>query len=576
MMSSCERFVITYNGEIYNIPELRAEVERRGQRRWRGVSDTEVLLELIADLGVEAALEKANGMFALGLWDRRDKRLYLARDRFGEKPIYYAPRGSAFAFASELTALEAFSALQLSISEDALARYFVRGYFPAPHSIYDGVERLAPGCVLSWRPGEAPRVRSFWRLDELVCAGAANRRRLAAPDSGAEELDALIQKATAARMVSDVPIGVFLSGGIDSSLVAAAMQKSASQPITTFTLGFEDPRFNEAENARAVALHLKTNHIEETVTAGSALEIVTKLGRIYDEPLCDDSQIPTYLVSAMARKHVTVALSGDGGDELFGGYRRYTGTPALWKLIRRIPFASIGSTAFELAPPQLLDLAFGFLRGFSDRHGKGAGVGRTMRRIAPWMKARSLLELYELSLAKWPYCALPLQSIKRMELNLDDVRPPVTEGIELLSWHDQHNYLPGDILTKVDRASMAVSLETRAPLLDPEVAAFAWRLPPAQRTRKAMLKQVLRRHLPAALFERPKSGFTPPLEAWLLGPLRGWAEDLLSPARLQRQGLLNPRCVSSFWRRYRAGGSLEEFRVWSLLMLQAWLDARGR
>jgi asparagine synthase (glutamine-hydrolysing) len=576
MISACGRFIITYNGEIYNFPELKAELEARGARRWRGTSDTEVLLQLIADFGVEAALERANGMFALAVWDRSEKRLHLARDRFGKKPLYYAARGKAFAFASELSALEAFSSLQLAIDEEALARYFVRGYLPAPHSIYGGVCKLPPGCRLSWRAGEAPSVRPYWRLDDVIRSRAADQTCVESPDSIAEKLDSLIQKATATRMVADVPVGVFLSGGIDSSLIAAAMQKCASRPITTFTLGFEDPGLSEAENARAVARHLGTNHIEETVTAAQALDVVSRLGDMYDEPLCDDSQIPTYLVSALARKHVTVALSGDGGDELFGGYRRYDGTPALWKLLRKIPFASLGSRFVERTPAPVLDIAFGFLRGFSNRYGKGAGVGQTMRRIAPWMSARSLLELYEFSLAKWPHRALPLRSVRSIDPDWRQLNPPVSEDVDVLSWYDQHNYLPGDILTKVDRASMAVSLETRVPLLDPEVAAFAWSLPPAQRTGKAMLRSVLNRHLPAALFDRPKTGFTPPLEAWLLGPLRSWADDLLSPARLQRQGLLDARSVASFWKRYKAGGTLEDFRAWSVLMLQAWLEARGK
>lgn len=579
MTSACGRFVITYNGEIYNFRELRAKLEARGGRAWRGTSDTEVLLELIAACGIESAIERANGMFALAVWDRSERRLHLARDRFGEKPLFYAARGDAFAFASEMSALEALSALQLVVSEQSLARYFACGYFPAPRTIYDGVNKLPPGHILSWSPGEMPSVRPYWRLDDVIREGAIARQRLEISATAVEELDRLIQRATAARMIADVPVGVFLSGGVDSSLVAAAMQNAASSPITTFTLGFEDPRFDEAEVARAVARHLGTRHIEETVTADRAIDVVTKLGAMFDEPLCDDSQIPTYLVSAMARKHVTVALSGDGGDELFGGYRRYIGTPALWKLVRKMPLASLGSTAVGLAPPSLLDVTFGFMKGFSDRYGQGSqggSVGRTMHRIAPWLKANSLLEFYELSLAKWPHDALPLRAISCRASSCNGLRPPVVDDVDLLSWHDQHNYLPGDILTKVDRASMAVSLETRIPLLDPEVAAFAWRLPSSQRRGKALLKEVLKRHVPAALVDRPKAGFTPPLEAWLLGPLRSWAEDLLSPERLKRQGLLDSRRVSAFWARYKVGGTLEGSRAWSVLMLQAWLEARGK
>lgn len=576
MHSACGRYVLTYNGEIYNFRELRAELEASGRRDWRGNSDTEVLVELIAACGLTAALEKANGMFALAVWDRHEQSLHLARDRFGEKPLYYATRAGGFAFASELTALETMPCLDLSIGIEALARYFVRGYFHAPDTIYEGVRKLPPACMLRWRKGEEPVIQRYWSLDRVIRSRTSARHAPIDRAEAVERLDGLIGKATALRMIADVPLGVFLSGGIDSSLIAAAMQQQSSRPVTTFTLGFEDPRFNEAAHAREIARHLGTEHIEEMVTPARALDVVGELGRLYDEPLCDDSQIPTYLVSAMARKHVKVALSGDGGDELFGGYRRYLGTPALWKVMRRIPFAPAAGLAIQATPPILLDASLGFLKGFSDRLGRGAAVGQTLHRISPWMHARSLLELHEFSLERWPRDGLPLRQRAAAPECWGDDAPPVDGDLDLLCWHDQQNYLPGDILTKVDRASMAVSLETRIPLLDPEIAAFAWSLPAELRRGKAILKAVLGRYVPASLFERPKAGFSPPLEAWLRGPLKSWADDLLSPARLRRQGYLDDAKIAAFWKRYQAGGTLLDFRAWSVLMFQAWLDARGK
>lgn len=576
MASSDGRFVVTYNGEIYNFTALRAELEARGSRTWRGSSDTEVLVELIVEIGLEPALKKLNGMFALAVWDRAERMLCLARDRFGEKPLYYVERAGGLAFASELTALEAMGVTERQLSQEALGRYFVRGYFAAPDCIYTDVRKLPPASFLSWRSGQAATLHTYWSLDEVIRAGAPARQAPLDRVAAAAELDRLVQAAVAQRSISDVTLGVFLSGGVDSSIIAAALQRTSSRPITTFTLGFDDPALNETDHARQIAAHIGTRHIEAIVTPRDALDTVSVLGRLYDEPLADDSSAPTYLLSAMARKHVTVALAGDGGDEMFGGYRRYHGTPALWRAMRRAPLRSLAGKIASATPTPVLDVAFGFLKEFSDRHGKGAGVGQTLHRIAPWTRARSLLELYQHSLQKWPSHALPLHSLARIEPAWPIASAPADGELDQLSWHDQHNYLPGDILTKTDRASMAVSLETRLPLLDPDIAAFAWRLPEEARRGKAILKDALALHVPRALFERPKAGFTPPLEKWLLGPLNAWANDLLSPERLRRQGLLDERRVAAFWRVFQRGGTLEEGRAWSLLMFQAWLDARGK
>jgi asparagine synthase (glutamine-hydrolysing) len=576
MMSADERFVITFNGEIYNHRDLRAELDRAELHNWRGGSDTEVLLELISRHGVESALAKVDGMFAFALWDRREKRIFLARDRFGEKPLFYGFRGEGLALASELTALEQIKLLNLRVSRENVARYFTCGYVPAPYSIYEDVFKLPPGCLLTWTPGGEAKISSYWSLDDMARGAIAERRPISMADA-VEELDRLIQASVAERMVADVPVGVFLSGGIDSSLVTAAMQKCASQPVTTLTLGFEDPRFNEADHARAIATHLGTRHIEETVTVDQARSVVTRLGRMYDEPLADASQIPTYLVCEMARKHVTVALSGDGGDEAFAGYRRHFATPALWRRIRQVPMRGLARSAIDTAPLTALNVGLGFLKGFSDRYGAGGDVGPALKRVAPWLDASSLIELHERTLEKWPTDDPVVLGAR--ELNGRDQGFLPEEEVDQLCLHDMRNYLPGDILAKVDRASMAVSLETRIPLLDPDVVRFALSLPVELRLQgaqgKLILRETLRRYVPEHLFDRPKSGFAPPLEGWLLGPLREWAEELLSPAALSRHGLLDVERVRRFWARYQRGGTTEDARIWSLLQLQSWMTARG-
>jgi asparagine synthase (glutamine-hydrolysing) len=377
-------------------------------------------------------------------------------------------------------------------------------------------------------------------------------------------------------MVADVPVGVFLSGGIDSSLVTAAMQRCASRPVTTLTLGFEDARFNEADHARAIAQHLGTHHVEDVVTPDDARNIVSKLGRMYDEPLADPSQIPTFLVCEMARKHVTVALSGDGGDEGFAGYRRHFGTPRLWRRIRKLKMRGAVRSMIMATPVSALNVGCGFLNGFAQRYA-GSDAGPALKRVAHWLGATSLSDLHERTLEKWPRDE-PL--VAGAELRNGSAKHFTPKGeVDQLSLHDMQNYLPGDILTKVDRAAMAVSLETRIPLLDPDIIRFALRLPEDLRlqgdTGKLILRETLKRYVPEKLFDRPKTGFTPPLESWLLGPLREWAEELLSPAALARHGLLDLPRVRQFWARYKRGGTTEDQRIWALLQLQSWMAARG-
>ncbi len=381
-------------------------------------------------------------------------------------------------------------------------------------------------------------------------------------------------------MIADVPLGVFLSGGVDSSTIAAIMRQVASGPVKTFTIGFEAPHFNEAEHAAAVARHLKTDHTEHYVSAADAQAVVPTLGAVYDEPFADASQIPTLLLCAMARRHVTVALTGDGGDEMFGGYVRYPGVPRLWNAIRRAPFRGCAARAIAATPAPVLDKAFAFLGPLGNQYAARGKLGASIRRAGTWIAAASQAELYERTMSAW---------IDPGELLIDPGPPPppwrpkapasFASDLEAMQWRDAVDYLPGDILTKVDRAAMAHSLETRVPLLDPRIAAFAARIPASMKMRngagKWLLREVLHRYVPRALIERPKVGFSAPLHDWLTGDLRGWAESLISPARIKAQGLLNPKPVEKLWRGYLAGDSSADHKVWTLLMFQSWMAARA-
>ena len=578
MVSACGRYVLTLNGEVYNYRALRQEVEATGAVAWRGRSDTEVLLEAIARFGIGGALEKVSGMFAFAVWDRDRCSLQLARDRFGEKPLYYAADRVALTFASELTALERAPGVTGALSPNALSLFFRYGYIPAPLTVYQGVRKLPPGCVLTWREGAEAEVAPYWRLGEVVESGQSNR--LIDPAAAVEELDRLLREAIEPQMLADVPLGAFLSGGIDSSLVVAIMQSLATQPVKTFTMGFESPAFNEAEFASAVARHLKTDHTEHTVTEDDARAVVPRLGAMFDEPFADASQIPTFLISQMARRHVTVALTGDGGDEMFGGYVRYPGVPRLWKAIARLPFRRTAAAALAALPLGLGEGALGFLGPLARQYASRGRLGPALRRAAGWAAAGDLDDLYELTMTAWPDPDTLLVSPPTARCAWRPRRPAFDNGLEAMMWRDSIDYLPGDILCKVDRAAMANGLETRLPLLDPRIAAFAWRAPPSMKLAggetKWLLRQVLDRYVPRELIDRPKMGFSVPLHDWLTGPLRDWATDLLNPVLMRRQGVLNVEPVAEVWRRYLAGDSSADHKVWSLLMFQSWQAERGR
>jgi asparagine synthase (glutamine-hydrolysing) len=578
MLSACGRYAIVVNGEIYNFRQLRAELDACGNIAWRGHSDIEVLVETIARFGLEPALRRAKGMFAFGLWDRQARTLHLARDRLGEKPLYFAQLGTGLAFASELTALEQLPGLSSDLSPDALAAFFRFGYVPAPMSIYSAAHKLEPGALLTWREGEPPSQSYYWQVADAVRAGRGER--LTDCEDALERLDQTLREVVARQMISDVPLGAFLSGGIDSSLVTAIMQSQSPTPIRTFTLGFDSAEFDEAEHARAVARHIGTDHTEHRVTVADAQAVAPMLGTIYDEPFADSSQIPTFMISRMARRDVTVCLTGDGGDEMFGGYVRYPGVIRLWNAMARIPAKGVAASALQALPLPFVDRAAGWLGPLARQYAAKGAVGPSLRKAARWLRAPSREALFESTMTLWPQPHALLGGSSDGGSAWRPEAPEFDNEIEPMLWRDTVDYLPGDILCKVDRAAMANSLETRVPFLDVDVVDLAWRAPPSMKVRgqetKLLLRKLLSRYVPPELTERPKVGFTVPLHEWLTGGLRAWAGDLLAPSRLRRQGVLAPAPVEAAWRALAAGDSSLAPQLWSVLMFQTWMEARGR
>lgn len=578
MISASGRYVIAFNGEIYNHTALRAELP---QLPWRGHSDTETLLAGIEHWGFEATLRKAVGMFAIALWDREQRRLTLARDRFGEKPLYVARLQGATLFASELKAFDGWPGFAPPIDRGAVALLLRHNYIPAPHSIFEGVSKLPPATLLHIDgPTQVGTPQAYWSLRDAAQRGQRD------PFSGTDEeaTDALerhLDAAIALQRVADVPLGAFLSGGVDSSVVVALMQRQSATPVRTFTIGFDVPELNEAEHAKAVARHLGTDHTELYCSGQQALEVVPKLATMYCEPFSDSSQIPTFLVSQLARQHVTVSLSGDAGDELFGGYTRYDLTPARWSRVSRVPqplrralghaiqsvqpagWDSLGHALWRLAgrtPPQRL--------------------GDRAHKVAAMMMTRTPEAFYRdmNSHQSCPQRVVIGATEPRTVLDQPSLWPELPSFDERMMFLDMLSYLPDDILVKVDRAAMAVSLETRVPLLDHRLVEFAWSLPLRFKRRdgvsKWLLRQVLYRHVPRHLVERPKTGFGVPLSEWLRGPLREWAEHLLDARRLREQGLLDVAYVRRMWRDQLEGRAEWMYLLWDVLMLQAWLDTR--
>ncbi len=579
MCSASGRYVLTYNGECYDHPALRRRLESQGVR-FRGHSDTEVLLAAVEAWGPQKALTATNGMFAFALWDRDERKLLLARDRIGEKPLYYGWVGRRFVFASQPGAFRAVPGFAARVDRGVLAAYLRLGYVPPPASMLAGFATVPPGATVTITPGVAPGVMpepvAYWSAADEVAAARD------APCTGGEgevlaALEELLTGAVRERLVADVPVGAFLSGGIDSSLVVALAAEVACGPVRTFSIGSDDRRFDEAADARRVAAHLGTAHTEWVVTAADALGLVERLDEIWDEPFADPSQIPTRLVAGLARRDVTVVLSGDGGDELFGGYNRYTLGRALWRRAGRFPtpVRRVAGRVAGTVPAGVVDGVFALLGHLLPRRARLRTPADKWHKLAEVLGAADPDELYVRLASAWPDPArLVPGATERSSAAIDPAVWPPGAMEERMMFADLVAYLPGDTLVKVDRASMAVGLEARVPLLDPRVVRFAWRLPLDLRIRpgrsKHLLRSLLARHVPPALWDRPKMGFDPPVGEWLRGPLRDWAETLLAPARLAAEGFLDPATVAEVWRRHRTGRRNHTYALWGVLMFQAW------
>lgn len=576
MVSTGGRFVLAFNGEIYNHQEIRSACDGVSPRTWRGHSDTESLLAAFEMWGVPNTLSRIVGMFAIALWDRESRTLTLCRDRAGEKPMYYGWQGNSFLFGSELAALKAHPAFRAEIDRRSLTLLMRHNYIPAPYSIYQGIFKLPAGSWLQVsHTSREGTPTAYWSLAEVAQGGAAN------PFAGteAEALEALERKLTAAvrgQMMSDVPLGALLSGGIDSTTITALMQSVSPTPVRTFTIGFEEQEYDETVHARAVARHLATEHTELRLTGSDAQALIPALPDIYDEPFADSSQLPTHLVMKLARQKVTVALSGDGGDEFFGGYNRYMHAPKVWKKLAWLPYGvrrAVGS-AFLAIPAAGIDLTLGRVARLAGVAHVGEKVHKLGHRLA---HVKTLDEFCVSLLSEWPQPQdIVLHGAIPSNL-LDEPQrwPKLGDAVDRMMALDAMVYLPDDILVKVDRAAMAVSLETRAPFLDRDIMEFAWSLPRHMKIRdgqgKWIVRKLLDKHVPRALIERPKMGFAIPIDAWLRGPLRSWGEDLLDPALLERQSYFDVKGVRRIWDAHQRGYGAFGHRLWSVLMFQSWL-----
>ena len=562
LVSSCGACVLVYNGEIYNAPDLRRELEARG-RSFRGHCDAEVLVEACAEWGVEGALERLNGMFAFALWHRRDRTLTLARDRMGIKPLYWGRMGDTYLFGSELKALRAHPAWRAEVDRGALAAYIRHLYVPSPHCIYRGIHKLAPGHTVTLAAGREPKIAAYWDLRAV----AKDTPRETMDDAEATlRLEAALGRAVRCRMVADVPLGAFLSGGIDSSLIVALMQDAHDKPVRTYSVGFEEAEFDEAPFAKAVAAHLGTDHTELYVSARDALDLVPGLPDCYDEPFADSSAMPTMLVSRLARKSVTVALSGDGGDEIFGGYKRYYRADVLRRRL-------------GLAPAALRRGAAAALRAWPS----GSRYGAYRRgRAADHLAVEDEVALYR-SLVCYVNdpAALVLRADEPRGVLWDGtVARDIPDFMERCGFFDSVTSLPDQMLAKVDRASMAAGLEVRVPLLDHHVVELAWRLPPSVKyagphENKRLLRAILYNYVPRPLVDRRKRGFGVPIAAWLRGPLRDWAEAQLEPRRLFEEGFFDAVTVRAIWAEHLSGAGDWQRVLWRLLMFQAWYEREG-
>jgi len=587
MFSPSGRFVIVYNGEIYNFPELRKDLEKEGLP-FRGHSDTEVLLGAIETWGLKRSLERSVGMFAFALWDRQERELTLVRDRLGIKPLYYGIHGGGLIFGSELKALKSASFFRPEMDESVLPLYLRYNYIPQPYTIWKNTWKLEPGTFIRikaalWKGTDldegSPGIsrERYWSARDVALAGSEKPLELG-PEEAVDLLEDQLRIAVGDRMVADVPLGAFLSGGVDSSTVVALMQEQSERPVKTFSIGFSEAQFNEARYAAKVAGHIGTEHTELYVSPSEAREVIPLLPEMYDEPYSDYSNIPTYLVSRLARKKVTVSLSGDGGDELFGGYNRHILINRLWRHIEGIPGAirRAGAAAIHALPPEGWDRLAGTVGRILPDSLSLVDPGYKLHKLAEVLGARNPVELYHGLISEWKKPMRPLVSTAEAETSLltDPVWRRMDDLAQAIMYLDLVTYLPGDILAKVDRASMAVSLESRVPVLDHRVVELAWKLPGEYKIRRGtgkwILREVLYRRVPRELIERPKQGFTVPVGIWLRGPLKEWAEDLLDPRTLAGGGVFKPRVIRQLWKEHLSGRRNHDGKLWPVLMYEAW------
>jgi asparagine synthase (glutamine-hydrolysing) len=589
MKSNSGRFVLTYNGEIYNHLELRRELEIKNPgMKWRSNSDTETLLEGIESWGLEVVLKKIVGMFAFVLWDKKIRTLILAKDRMGEKPLYFGWQGKGinkvFIFGSELKALRAHPEFRGEINRDAIALQLRHSYIPSPYSIYKHIYKLRPGNYLELKEndlkvGLLPNSKPYWSVVDTAVSGVNNLPPLSEKNIKSD-LEKLIQSSIKQQMMSDVPLGAFLSGGVDSSTVVALMQKTSSRPIKTFTIGFNEGDYNEANYAKKVAKHLGTDHTEMYVSAEQAMAVIPKLSTIYDEPFSDSSQIPTFLVSELAKKKVTVSLSGDGGDELFCGYNRYIESNNLWKKLRLIPlpFRKRLASLIESISPQ----TWNKLSKLIPDSNKHSNFGDKMHKGASVLDCKELYDLYYRLVSHWQNPNEIVLNSREPDTLLTSYKPefPGLDSIQKMMTLDCITYLPDDILVKVDRAAMATSLETRTPFLDHRIVEYAHRIPQSSKLKngqgKWILREILQKYVPKNLIERPKMGFGVPIDTWLRGPLKDWAESLLSETRLRQEGYLNPDLIRIKWNEHLSEKKNWQYHLWDVLMFQAWYDTNHK
>lgn len=577
MFSHGGRYVVVFNGEIYNHLELR---DALGERPWRGHSDTETFLAACEAWGIEKALTRSVGMFALAVWDRDESLLTLARDRLGEKPLYYGWQGEAFLFASELKAIRRHPAFEGTVDRNVLALFLRHNYVPAPYSIYKGIYKLPPGTYYQIRlASPTGALNTYWSARSVAEAGQKNLFA-GSDEEGRATLERVLLRSVRGQMLADVPLGAFLSGGVDSSTVVALMQLQSMRPVKTFTIGFHEQGYDEAGHARAVAHHLGTEHTELYVKREEAQAVIPLLPGLYDEPFADSSQIPTYLVSRLARAHVTVSLSGDGGDELFGGYNRYAWAQTIWRRFGWFPISVRAALAGMLTtlPPAAWDHAFNRLRRFVPGKLRYSSPGDKLHKLADILAVRDPEEMYLGLVSHWKNPDRIVIGGRELPTVLNDASQwaDLRDLTHRMMYLDTVSYLPDDILVKVDRAAMGVSLETRVPLLDHRVLEFAWTLPLSMTIRegrgKWLLRQVLYRHVPMRLIERPKMGFGVPLDVWLRGPLKNWAAALLDSLRLEREGYFHAGPIRQKWEEHCSGRRNWSYYLWDVVMFQAWLE----